>query len=142
MRRDEFELENKCATAVDTLSTGLRTAIDQIWVCFFFVSSHFLVGISFYEYEDCIAGIFIVRHADCVFTSFLLLFYLLYFSGEGTLEGTAHPRSRVGSDGETRKIRVDHLEQTCPSGDRYNLIFVQYYCSIWTCILLGIVAFR
>ena len=32
MRRDEFQLENKCATAVDTLSTNLRTAIDQLWV--------------------------------------------------------------------------------------------------------------
>jgi len=45
VRRDEFELENKCATAVDTLSTGLRTAIDQIWVRFgcycCFVLDHF-----------------------------------------------------------------------------------------------------
>jgi len=32
VRRDEFQLENKCATAVDTLSSNLRTAIDQLWV--------------------------------------------------------------------------------------------------------------
>ena len=59
VRRDEFELENKCATAVDTLSTGLRTAIDQIWVRFFV--SNF--SVSLFECEDCNAGICIVRIA-------------------------------------------------------------------------------
>jgi hypothetical protein len=32
VRRDEFELESKCAQAVESLSSNLRTSIDQVWV--------------------------------------------------------------------------------------------------------------